>query len=138
MSSSNTNVTVLAGRILMSAVFLFSGISKIAAFSTMAGFAQAKGLPLPEAAIGIAAAIEIIGGLFVLVGFQTRVSAWVLALYLIPTTLIFHNFWAMQGMDRMDNQGHFLKNFAIIGGLLILASYGAGGFSVDASRVPKQ
>jgi putative oxidoreductase len=53
---------------------------------------------------------------------------------LIPTTLLFHNFWAMQGMEQQDNMIHFLKNLAIMGGLLILAAYGAGAFSIDARR----
>jgi putative oxidoreductase len=55
-----------------------------------------------------------------------------LFLYLIPTTLLFHNFWALQGIERQDNMAHFLKNLAIMGGLLVLAANGAGAHSVDA------
>jgi len=87
--------------------------------------------------LAIAAAIEILGVLAILIGFHTKVAAWIEFLFLIPTTLLFHNFWTMQGMARQDNIGHFQKNLAIMGGLLILAAFGAGGFSIDSSRAPK-
>jgi putative oxidoreductase len=132
MANSSGGITSLVGRILMSLVFLGSGFQKFMAFSMMVGFAQAKGLPLPTIAIGAAATLEVLGGLAILAGFQTKLASWLLFLFLIPTTLLFHNFWAMQGMERMDNQGHFMKNLAIMGGLLILAANGAGGYSVDS------
>jgi len=137
MSNSAGGVTSLAGRILVSTVFLFSGLIKVAAYSTMVGYAHAKGLPMASVGIAIAAAVEILGGLAILTGFQTRVASWIMFLYLIPTTLVFHNFWTMQGMERMDNQIHFLKNAAIMGGLLILAANGPGSMSFDASRAAK-
>jgi putative oxidoreductase len=109
-----------------------SGFSKIAMYSQMVGYAAAKGLPMAGAGIAVAAAVELLGGLAVLAGFQTRISAWLLFVYLVPATLLFHNFWAMQGMEQQDNMAHFMKNLAIMGGLLILAANGAGGYSVDA------
>ena len=136
MNSSN-NVVTLAGRILMSVVFLLSGVMKLAAYSQVVGYAASKGLPMAGVAIAIAAAVEVLGGLAVLAGFQTRVAAWVLFVYLIPVSLAFHNFWAMQGMAQQDNMIHFLKNISIMGGLLVLAANGAGGASVDASRARK-
>jgi putative oxidoreductase len=132
MNSSN-NVVSLAGRILLSAIFIFSGIGKIAAFSMYTGYAGAH-LPMPAVAIAVAIAVEVLGGLAILAGFQTRLASWIIFLYLIPTSFLFHNFWAMEGMARMDNQGHFFKNIAIMGGLLILAANGPGGASIDASR----
>jgi putative oxidoreductase len=135
MNSSN-NVVSLAGRILLSAIFIFSGIGKIAAFSMYTGYAGAR-LPMPSVAIAVAIAVEVLGGLAILVGFQTRIAAWIVFLYLIPTSFVFHNFWALQGAERMNNQIHFFKNVAIMGGLLILAASGAGGMSVDASRARK-
>jgi putative oxidoreductase len=118
-------------------MFLWSGVAKIAAFFMMTGYAQAKGLPVPAAGIAAATAIEILGGLAVLTGFQTKLSSWALFVYLIPITLLFHNIWAVQGTDRMDAQIHFLKNIAILGGLLIHATSGAGGYSFNAARAAK-
>ena len=137
MPNSSASITSLAGRILMSVVFLFSGLGKVMAYSMMVGYAAAKGLPMAGAGVAVAAVIEILGGLALLTGFYTRIAAWVMFLYLIPVSLTFHNFWAMQGMERMDNQIHFLKNLAIMGGLLILAANGAGGYSFDSSRSAK-
>jgi len=131
MNSSNS-ITTLVGRFLISIIFIMSGFSKIAMYSQMVGYAAAKGLPMAGAGIAVAAAVELLGGLAVLAGFQTRISAWLLFVYLVPATLLFHNFWAMQGMEQQDNMAHFMKNLAIMGGLLILAANGAGGYSVDA------
>ena len=121
MNSSN-NVISLSGRILLSVIFLLSGVNKLFAFQIYTGWAGKAGLPVPPVAIGIAAAIEILGGPAILTGFQTTIAAWVVFLYLIPTTFFFHHFWTMDGMNRIDNQVHFLKNVAIMGGLLILAA----------------
>ena len=131
MSNDSRTIAPLFGRIFMSLVFLFSGLTKIAAFQMMTGLAQAKGLPLPAISIAGAAAIEIFGGLAVLTGFQTKLAGWLLFLYLIPTTMLFHNFWALEGAERIDAQVHFFKNLAIMGGLLTLASFGAGAYSID-------
>ncbi|HUJ33509.1 MAG TPA: DoxX family protein [Candidatus Acidoferrum sp.] len=134
MANSSGSGVALIGRVLLSVIFIASGLSKVMAFSMMAGYVAAKGFPMPAVALGIAAAIEILGGLTILAGFQTKLASWILFVFLIPTTLAFHNFWAMQGMERMDNQGHFMKNLAIMGGLLLLAANGAGGYSVDSSK----
>lgn len=137
MPNSSNSVASLIGRILISVMFLWSGVGKIAAFSMMTGYAEAKGLPLPAVGIAAAAVIEILGGLAVLTGFQTKLASWALFVYLIPVTLLFHNFWAVRGADHVDAQIHFLKNVAIMGGLLILAASGAGGYSFDAARAAK-
>ncbi|HTS12327.1 MAG TPA: DoxX family protein [Candidatus Limnocylindrales bacterium] len=134
MANSPGSAVKLIGRILLSGVFIGSGLSKVIAFSMMTGYVAAKGLPMPAVALGIAAAVEILGGLAVLVGFKTTIASWILFLYVIPTTFLFHNFWALQGMEKMDNQAHFMKNLAIMGGLLILAASGAGGYAVDARK----
>jgi putative oxidoreductase len=134
MPNSSNSVLPVIGRILISIIFINAGVSKIAGHAMMTGYAAAKGLPAPGLAIWVAAVIEILGGLAILLGLQARIAAWVLFLYLIPTTLIFHNFWAFQGMERMNNQINFFKNLAIMGGFLFIATFGAGAYSVDSSR----
>jgi putative oxidoreductase len=131
MANSSSSVVPLIGRILMSAVFLISGFFKVAGYSQVVGYAAAKGLPLAGVAIACAAAVELLGGIAILIGFKTRIASWVLFLYLVPATVIFHNFWALQGMEQQDNMIHFMKNLAIMGGLLILAANGPGAYSVD-------
>jgi len=137
MANSSDSFTPLAGRILLSVIFLISGFFKIGGYSQMVGYAASKGLPLAGVAIGCAAVLELVAGLAILVGFQTRIAAWLLVLYLIPVTFYFHNFWALQGIEQQDNMIHLLKNVAIMGGLVILAANGAGPYSVDHSRATK-
>jgi putative oxidoreductase len=137
MSDTSTSIVPLAGRLLISTIFIFSGLNKLGAHAAMAGFAASKGLPAADLAIWLAAAVEILAGLSILLGFHARIGAWLLFFFLIPTSLVFHNFWAMQGMEKMDNQGHFFKNVAIMGGLLFVATFGAGAYSIDAARLTK-
>jgi putative oxidoreductase len=118
----------------MSVVFLVSGFFKIGGYSQVVAYSAAKGLPMAGVAIACAAVIELVCGLAILVGFQTRIAAWLLFLYLIPVTFYFHGFWAMQGAEQQDNMIHLLKNVSIMGGLVILASNGAGPYSIDHSR----
>ncbi len=132
MSNSSSSFTPLAGRILMSVLFLVSGFFKVGAYSQMVGYAASKGLPMAGVAVACAAVLELAGGLAILIGFQTRIVAWLLFLYLIPTTFYFHNFWAMQGMEQQNNMVHLLKNVAIMGGLVILAANGPGPYSIDS------
>ncbi|MFZ3200635.1 MAG: DoxX family protein [Candidatus Acidiferrales bacterium] len=137
MANSSCGTTALIGRILISQVFILAGINKFAHFSMMTGFLAAKSLPAPAFCLACAAVLEMLAGIAVLIGFQTKIAAWLLFLYVIPTTLLLHNFWAMQGTERMDSQVHFMKNLAIMGGLLLLASFGPGGCSVDSKCAAK-
>ncbi|MGH9709677.1 MAG: DoxX family protein, partial [Candidatus Acidiferrales bacterium] len=124
----------LVGRILISVIFLLSGIEKLMTWHGSAAFLASKGFPIADVMLAGAVVVEILGALCLITGFQTRIAALIMFLYLIPATLMFHNFWAMQGAMRADNQGHFLKNLAIMGGLLMVAAYGPGRLSIDASR----
>jgi putative oxidoreductase len=136
MADSSGGIVSLLGRVLLSAIFIIFGFSKIFSFSMFAGMLASKGFPLATLAMSIAVAIEVLGGLAVLVGFQTKIVAGIVFLYLIPTTFLFHNFWAMQGAARMDNMAHFFKNLAIMGGFLLLAASGPGRYSIDGRKAP--
>jgi putative oxidoreductase len=131
MADSSSSVVALLGRVFLSAIFIMFGFSKVFAFGSFAEMLASKGFPLATPAMAVAIAIEVLGGLAILLGFQTKITAWIIFLYLIPTTFLFHNFWAVQGMARMDNLAHFFKNVAIMGGLLLLAAYGPGKYSLD-------
>ena len=137
MANSSGGITPLLGRVLMSLIFIVAGVQKIPAFSMMKGYIAMAHLPLPSVALSIAIAIEVLGGLAILAGFWTKFTAWVVFLYLIPTTLFFHLLPALNGMDKMNNIMNVEKNLAIMGGLLILAVHGAGRYSFDAAGEPK-
>jgi putative oxidoreductase len=135
--TSTDDITSLAGRILISVMFLISGFFKVGAYSQIVGYAAALHLPAPGVAIALAAAVELACGLAILAGFKTKFAAWLLFLYLIPVTYVFHNFWAAQGQEQQTQLVNFLKNAAIMGGLLVLAVSGPGAYSADAKLVKK-
>ncbi|HEY6022928.1 MAG TPA: DoxX family protein [Pseudolabrys sp.] len=78
------------------------------------------------------AAIDLFGGLCVLVGYKTRWAAIVMIIFVILTLFVAHNFWVMEGASRTGNQVNFYKNLAIIGGLLLLYVHGPGRYSLDS------
>lgn len=122
----------LAGRILLSLIFLLSGIGKIGNFAGTAGYMAAKGMPLVPLLLLGAIAFEIGGGLSLLVGYKARLGALLLIVFLVPTTVIFHNFLAAQGPEREMQMVNFLKNLGILGGLSLVLAYGSGPLSIDS------
>lgn len=125
----------LAGRLLMSLIFIEAGISKIFTFSGSEKYMSMQGMPLVPFFLICAIIIEVAGGFSLLVGFKTKIIALILFLYLIPTTLIFHHFWTYTGMERQDMMVHFMKNLSIMGGMLMVSYFGAGPFSLDVKSV---
>ena len=121
----------LAGRILLSAIFLFSGFHKLTDWSGTAATMTGKGMPAVPLLLAGAIAFEILGGLSVLLGLWGRGGAALLILFLIPTTLVFHNFWAVEAAQQQMQMIHFMKNLAIMGGLFVVAGMGTGRYSVD-------
>jgi putative oxidoreductase len=128
-TAASSSTTILLGRILLAVIFLLSGFGKLTAISGTAAYFGALGLPVPTVTAVLVGLIELLGGLAVLVGFQTRIVAWVLAIFTVATGLVAHTGWA----DQMQ-MIQFLKNLAITGGFLLLASSGAGAYSIDAKR----
>jgi putative oxidoreductase len=125
-SNSNSGVLPFVGRILVATIFILSGFGKIAAPAATQGYIAAMGLPAPLLAYIGSIAIELGGGLLLLAGYRTKLIAAVLALFSIVTAFIFHH--ALADQNQMI---HFLKNFAMAGGLLQFVAYGAGRISVD-------
>jgi putative oxidoreductase len=124
-------LATLLGRILISVPFLVFGFMKLSNFHGSAGQLAALRIPMATAAAVVVIIIELLGGVCVVLGFKARFWGWVLFLYLIPVTFVAHNFWAYSGSARGVNEGEFVKNLAIMGGLLVLAAFGPGPISVD-------
>ena len=120
------------GRILLALIFVMSGFSKITGFEGTAGFMASKGMPLVTLFLIGAIVLEIGGGLSLIAGFKARWGALALIVFTIPATLIFHNFWALEGGEAFTQQIMFMKNLAMMGGLLMVMAFGAGPLSVDA------
>lgn len=127
--SQQTNYLPALGRLLIAAIFVFSGIGKIATPAATQAYIAAMGLPLPPLAYAISIAVEVGGGLLLIAGFQTRAVAAMLAVFSLLTALAFHHAWA-----DPNQLIHFLKNVSMAGGLLQVVAFGAGALSLDASR----
>jgi len=121
----------LLGRILIALLFIPAGINKITGFSGTVGYIASKGLPLPQVAAAGAIAVEVVVALALLVGFKTRFAALILAAFTLVAAVIFHNFWAVPEAQKMVQTIMFNKNLAIVGGLIYIAVFGAGPFSLD-------
>jgi len=126
------NSLSLVGRLLLAVMFLLAGSGKLTGFSGTVGYIASVGLPLPQLDAGAAVVIEILGGLALIVGYGTRTAALVLAIFTLVASYFFHPFWAVPLGQQMVTQLLFLKNIAVIGGLLTLAAWGAGAWSLDA------
>jgi len=124
-------LAALSGRVFLSAIFLVSGFGKIADWTGTAALMSQKGMPLVPVLLAGAIAFEVLGGLSILVGFGGRIGAAALIVYLIPTTLIFHSFWAVEATQQQNQMIHFMKNLAIMGGLFVVAALGTNGYSLD-------
>jgi putative oxidoreductase len=122
---------LLVGRILLGLLFLVAGIRKIMFYSGSVAYFTKLGFPAPEIMGVLAILIELGGGALLLLGWQTRRISWLLILFVAIATVMAHRFWEFDAAQYANQMNHFLKNVAIIGGLLYVAVLGAGGLSMD-------
>ena len=125
------NPFALAGRLLLAWLFLPAGIGKLTGFAGTVGYISSVGLPMPQAAAALAMVVEVVGSVALIVGYRTRVVAIVLAVFTLVASLFFHNYWALPADQQMMQNMLFTKNIAVVGGLLTLAAWGAGAWSLD-------
>ena len=128
-SSTQPGIVPLVGRILIAAIFLLSGLSKLAAPAGTIAYIQAAGLPLPQAGYALAVVTELGAGLLLVLGYHTRIIAAWLAIFSLATAAAFHHNLADQNQFI-----HFFKNVAMTGGLLQIVAFGGGRFSIDGGR----
>jgi len=122
---------LLAGRQLFSMIFIIASAGHFSPRTIDA--AAAHGVPLPGLLVPLSGLIALVGGLSVLLGFQTRLGAWLLVIFLVPVTVMMHNFWsAPDSMTLQIEKAMFLKNVTMLGGALVISYFGAGPLSVDA------
>jgi putative oxidoreductase len=122
---------VLAGRQLFSIIFI---VASARHFTPEAVASAARhGVPWPDLLVPVSGMIALVGGLSVLLGFQTRIGAGLLVVFLVPVTVMMHNFWAStDSLTYQIEQAMFLKNLTMVGGALVISYFGAGPLSLDA------
>ncbi|HEX9466526.1 MAG TPA: DoxX family protein [Alphaproteobacteria bacterium] len=116
----------LAGRVLMSLIFIWAGYAKLVAPTATITYYATYGLPLPQVAWLISVVVELGGGLALLLGFQARIVGLVMAAWCVATAVVAHTNFADHNM-----QIHFMKNLAIAGGFLYVAAFGAGAYTIQ-------
>jgi putative oxidoreductase len=125
MENAKTYLTPL-GRLLLSSVFIWAGFGKLMNPSGTAGYFASLNIPVPSIAVWVVIIVELIGGILLLIGFQTRAVAAVLAIFCLITGFAIH-----LPVGDTPNMINFYKNLAMTGGFLYVISYGAGSLSVD-------
>jgi putative oxidoreductase len=129
LNMEGTRFLPLLGRVLIGLPFLMSGLGKVATYGATTAYIGSVGLPLAPLGWAIAVTFEVGGGLLLVLGFRARGVATGLAVFTLATAIFFHNNFADQ-----NQMIHFLKNIMIVGGLLQIAHFGAGRYSLDARR----
>ena len=122
MPNSLEKPLVLVGRMLLTLIFVMSGVGEIFAFNDTTSQMASKGMVATPFFLVGAIAFDIVGGLSVLVGFKARLGALLLIVFLVPATLIFHNFWTLEGQQWQMEMSNFMKNLALIGALLLIVA----------------
>lgn len=121
---------VLLGRILYSAIFIAASLGHFSP-DTIA-FANEAGIPFASISVPVMGIIGFLGGLSVLIGFKARFGGWLLVIFLIPITIVMHQFWNLD--DPVENgiqKAMFLKNVSMLGAALLITYFGSGPMSVD-------
>ncbi|MDX1555889.1 MAG: DoxX family protein [Xanthomonadales bacterium] len=124
-------LATLFGRLLLAYIFLLSGFGKISKFAGTAAYMASKGLPISEILLVATIIIEVGGGLMLVLGWKARWGALAIFLWMIPVTLIFHGYWAVEPEQVRTQMIQFNKNLAIMGGLLYVMVAGSGRYSLD-------
>ena len=120
----------LLGRILFSSLFIISGFMQFT--PSEISLAADQGVPLPTLLVPLSGVLEIIGGLSVLFGYKARYGAWLLVIFLIPVTLVVHQFWeSTNAAEAAIQMAMFFKNLALLGAALSITYFGSGPFSLD-------
>lgn len=120
---------LLIGRALFSSIFLMSVPGHFSGAS--AAYAAGHGLPMAGLLVPAAGVTALLGGLSILLGYQAKLGGWLIVLFLVPVTLVMHNFWAFPPEQVQQQLIAFKKNLALTGGAIMFAGFGAGPVSID-------
>lgn len=134
MSQTAQNWVTLVGRVALASIFVLDGYGKLLALQSTIGYMQRFGMPMSEVLVWFAIAIELLGGIALAIGWKARWIAALFAIFLVTATLVFHQFWAVDAAQMVNQRNHFMKNVSIFGGMLLVMAFGPGGFSLDAQR----
>lgn len=122
-----TQLALLTARVALAGIFVFAGFQKLKSPQGFIDMLAGAGLPLPFFAGWLGMGIEIIAPILMVIGLQARWVACVLIAFTAAASVIGHPFWTYEGNAAVSQQIHFLKNIAIIGGLIAIIAHGEAG-----------
>ena len=126
------NFCLMAGRILMGAYFILPGIQKITDFGMMSSYMEEHSVPMIPVLLPLTILLQISAGVAIIVGYKGKIAAFILAGLTLVISIYMHDFWDMaEGIEQTHELQNFVKNMAIMSGLLIVAAVGTGKFSLD-------
>jgi putative oxidoreductase len=131
--AANAAIYLLIARITMGVLFIIPAIRQITNYAGTIKYFASLGFPAPEAMVVLAVVIELVAGTLIILGWKTRWAAWLLVLYVVIATAMAHRFWQFPEAQQFNQLNHFLKNLAVIGGLLYIITFGPGRISVEKS-----
>lgn len=122
---------VLLGRILFSLIFVMAVLGHFTHRDIV--YAASVGVPLASVAVPLSGIIAFLGGLSIVLGYKAKIGAWLIIIFLVPVTLMMHNFWAAPNASAAQMQAiMFYKNISMLGGALMIAYFGSGPLSLDS------
>jgi putative oxidoreductase len=130
-TASLPDVAAATGRIALASLFLWSGYGKFAHAAGTIGYMQAYGVPAADLLVWPVALVEVLAGLALVLGWKSRWAALALIAFTLPASFIFHAYWGVPADQIMNQQIHFMKNLAIVGGLLSVFAHGSGRYALD-------
>src|SRR5580704_10351698 len=124
--------SVLLGRFFYSLIFIFAALGHFS--QQTIGYAASQGVPMANVLVPLSGVMALLGGLSILLGYKARWGAVLLILFLVPVTIVMHNFWAVSDpMAQQMQMAHFMKNVALLGTALMIVYFGSGPLSLDKS-----
>jgi len=121
---------ILLGRLFYSAIFIMAGPAHFTKGDI--GYGASQGVPIASIVVPLSGVIALLGGLSILTGYKARYGAWLLVIFLVPVTIVMHNFWAITDpMAKTMQQIMFMKNLSMLGAAMLITNFGTGPLSVD-------
>jgi putative oxidoreductase len=125
---------ILTGRVFYALIFVMASFGHFS--NKTINYAAAQGVPLASFAVPLSGVMALLGGLSVALGYKAKLGAWLLVFFLVPVTIMMHNFWAAQDplMAQMQ-EAMFMKNLALLGAALFISQMGSGSLSLDNRKI---
>lgn len=133
VNRTHNPIVPLLARVGLGGLFALFGVRSILGFAGSVAYFGRLGFPAPEAMVSLAILIQVVAGLLLIIGWQTRLAAWLLVAYVLIATFMAHRYWQYDAAQYGIQMQQFFKNLAIVGGLMMLAAFGPGSASVDKS-----